>query len=296
MVNTNGREGVNEIAKRTEDESITFFSKYLGWRLLYKRVDLKFESLYSRIENRGIDSLFYVNNPLNFSEKEGIIVDAKHVKDKTTFSSSRLLEDIDVLKYKLSKINNSKTVLSDTKIVENRVKNFRYGILFYRWDKFDKEKLLSAYDKIDITETSTNPNTFPIIMIVSNHIFSKFIHLKNLMGGKQIDYIYPNYLNNRAWKTEQYINVNYLMSDIIMFKSNGKNYVLYLAEYDDLTLKFIKDFTARFQHNVDYIIFANAKNNDQRLYEQKSTGYFPNDVKIVCLNSDENVNQYIGDV
>ncbi len=296
MVTTKGREGINEIAKRTEEESIAFFSKYLGWDLLYERIDLEFKSLFDKIENRGIDSLFYVKNPFNYTEKEGVLVDAKHVKDKTTFSSNRLLEDIDVLKYKLNRVNNSKNVIKDPKIVEKGVKRFRYGILFYRWDDFDKQKLLSAYEKIELSENSANPSTFPIILIVSNHIFSKFIHLKNIIGDNSINYVYPNYMNHRARDTQTFLSINYLISDIIMFESGGKNYVFYLGDYDDLTIKYIRDFTARFQFNLDCIIFANANNNDTRLYEQRSKDYFPNEIKIICLNSDENVDQFIGEI
>lgn len=296
MVNMDGREGVNIKAQNTETECINFFKEYLGWTLLYKNIDLKFQNLFQKSNNRGIDSLFYVSNPYNNYEIDGILIDAKHIKDKNTFTSTKYKIDVENLRTKLFRINNSREVIKDSLIVENNVNSFRYGILFYRWDNFDKETFKKQLNKVEITRTTNNPLNFPIIIIVSNNLFSKYFYLFRKLKSKRPKFNYHFYLRNKQKRGLNYLSISYLLSDLIPFEYDNKSCILCLDEINELTFQVIYEYAKQFNMSLNKIFLANGNHEEIPLYQQKVEKIFEQYIELDCLNQDEHVKERIGGI
>lgn len=270
MVNNKGPEGNNILGSFTEDEIEAFFSNFLKWKLLYKNFDETFLEIESeKDEIRGFDFLYQLYEPFeNSYEKHGVIIESKKIANTSIFNKSRLSKDIQTLKYKIEKAQNSKELHEDEKIRDNGIHYFRYGILCYRFKEFDLNKYNKVLKEYQINNKSRGSN-FPVIFVLSNDRLSTFIQLMNLVDDKKsIEYLYPSYMANGWKKWDEKLSLFYLFSDIIPFKADNKKNILSFDKPSVNSFSFIQDFCKKYHPDISSVTIARGEYDQDSLYSQ----------------------------
>lgn len=296
MININGPEGRNIKGSHTEDEIEAFFSNFAKWKLLYRNVDVSFLNVDNRAEeNRGVDFLYRMYEPFE-SATYGVIIESKKVKDKKSFSKSRLADDIYTLKRKIQKAQNSKELYEDGKI-RNDIEYFKYGILCYRFNDFDSDHFRKVLQEVQIKDTKRGA-LFPIIFILSNDRLSRFVHMRKL-DGEPIKYYYPPYGANKWMVEDEKLSLYYLFSDIIPFYSGEVKSILSFDMPSPRAFQFMADFCTRFSYDVSKLILAKGNYENIDLCKQHKKDW-ENDAgkefDLLCLNSDLNCSESLGGV
>lgn len=293
MVNIRGPEGNNILGSFAEDEIEAFFSNFLKWKLLYKNFDETFLEVESENDEiRGFDFLYQLYNPFEeYHKKHGIIVESKKIANTAIFNKSRLGKDIQTLKYKIEKAQNSKELHEDEKIRDNEIHYFRYGILCYRFKEFDFNKYKKVLKEYQITNKSRGTN-FPVIFVLSNDRLSTFIQLMNLVDDKtSIEYLYPPYKANEWPKWDEKLSLFYLFSDIIPFKADNKKNIISFDKPSIKSFKFIQDFCTKFSHEISSITLARGEYDQESIYKQYKTEFdeiVGKILKLYTLNNEMN--------
>lgn len=297
MVNMDGPEGRNVKGDYAENEIEAYFSNFVKWELIYRNIDVKFLKVDDRKdENRGFDFLYKIFEPFE-RITNGIIVESKKVKDKSSFNKKRLAEDIYTLKNKIEKAQSSKDLLHDGKLKELNIKYIKYGILCYRFNDFDLEHFRKVLKEIQIKDTRRGL-IFPVIFILANDRFSRFVHLRNKINGP-IEFYYPYYGGNKWMIEEEKLSLFYQFSDIIPFESNNDKYILSFDEPSIKSFQYIQDFSTRFSFDVSKIILAKGNHENLHIYNQLKENWeneAEKEFKLISLNSDMNCSENLEDV
>ncbi len=270
MVNITGPEGKNILGSFTEDEIEAFFSNFLKWKLLYKNFDETFLEVESENDEiRGFDFLYQLYEPFeNNYKNHGVIIESKKIANTAIFNKSRLSKDIQTLKYKIEKAQNSKELHEDEKIRDNGIHHFRYGILCYRFKEFDFNKYKKVLKEYQINNKSRGSN-FPVIFVLSNDRLSTFIQLINRVDDKKsIEYLYPPYKANGWDNWDKKLSLFYLFSDIIPFKADNKQKILSFDKPSVNSFHFIQEFCKKFLPDISSITMARGEYDQDSLYNQ----------------------------
>lgn len=271
-INNEGPEGKNVMGEFAETEIEAFFSNFVNWKLIYKNVDLK--SLKhpneNKYENRGYDFIYKLHEPFDISN--GIIIETKKVGDISSFKPSILTEHIEILKYKIDKANHSKELYKNSNIMFNNINLYRYGILCYRFFKFDLDKYYNVLKQIEITDQKTKSFNFPTIFVLSNDRLHAFSEWKKLIKGRLTFYDRDPLSTNHLVENEK-MSLFHLFSDIIPFSeydsnSNKSNGILSFDKPKLESFLFIEDFCRNFEFNISKIIFVNCDISKSSLYDQ----------------------------
>jgi hypothetical protein len=216
VISLEGPEGRNIIGELAEDEILAFFQRVCGWKLIFRDVDARLglrtlEGL--EIADRGLDFLFAAPNPLVSEQPEGVIVETKRVRDRTTISIGKLEKYIEVLKNKVAAARISN--LQRDKDVRSNIRGaIRYGLLVQRFKSFDLEHYAATSSQID-TSKHRGADT-PVILLLTNDRLSPLIELYNWARGQPIQFYYPKYLYNETPCFRPTLSINYLFSDIVL--------------------------------------------------------------------------------
>jgi hypothetical protein len=270
MVNITGPEGKNILGSFTEDEIEAFFSNFLKWKLLYKNFDETFLEVESENDEiRGFDFLYQLYEPFeNNYKNHGVIIESKKIANTAIFNKSRLGKDIQTLKHKIEKAQNSKELHEDEKIRDNGIHHFRYGILCYRFKEFNFNKYNKVLKEYQINNKSRGSN-FPVIFVLSNDRLSTFIQLINLVDDKKsIEYLYPPYKANGWENWDKKLSLFYLFSDIIPFKADKKKNILSFDKPSVNSFRFIQEFCKKFLPDISSITMARGEYDQDSLYNQ----------------------------
>ncbi len=293
----NGPEGRNVKGDYTENEIEAYFSNFVNWELIYQNIDVRFLNVDKRKdENRGFDFLYKIFEPFEEGSM-GIIIESKKVKDKSSFNKKRLAEDIYTLKNKIEKAQSSKDLLQDQKLEKYNIKFIKYGILCYRFNDFDFEHFIKILKEIQIKDTRRG-FIFPVIFILANDRFSRFVHLRNKINGP-MEFYYPYYGGNKWMLKEEKLSLFYQFSDIIPFESNNEKYILSFDEPSIKSFQYIQDFSTRLNFDVSKIILAKSNHEDLHIYNQLKENWEKEAGKkfrLISLNSDMNCSENLEEV
>jgi hypothetical protein len=272
-LNTKGPEGKNLMGEFAELEFKAFFSNFVGWKLLYTDVDLKGlkHPDDEKPENRGYDFLYKVREPFDNYNK-AVIIESKKIESISGFSTSILSKHIEILKYKMDKANHSLELSNDQKIQHNEIKSYRYGILCYRFRKFDLNKYRNILKNYEPTESTSNDINFPVIFILSNdklHAFSKW---KTSSEG-HLKFYDRDPLSMRLLTESDSLSLFNLFSDYIPFiEDDGKlgkqNGILTFDKPSVESFLYIEDFCKNFDLGISKIVFLNCDLGQKDLYDQ----------------------------
>lgn len=265
VINIHGPEGNNITGEFAEDEIEAFFSNFAGWNLMYSNIDIPIPKLSDeeKSKNRGYDFLYELFEPLE--DNHGIIIESKKITDISDFVPSKLSKHIDDLKSKIKVATNAQYVYDDPKIKSHGIKSFRYGVLCYRFTKFDYDRYLKTLKTCSLGETKRSMN-FPAIFILSNDRLKAFVELKNCAPGLKFYYRHPRYAGRL--KESDKLPLFHLFSDIVPFKCEDGDGILTFDKPSVESFLFIKDFEEYYEMKLSTIIFANCNYNDEHIYNQ----------------------------
>ncbi|WP_410510162.1 hypothetical protein RSJ42_08605 [Methanosarcina hadiensis] len=289
-ININGSEGNNIMGEFAEDEFEAFFSNFAGWKLLYRNVDLK-DLKYpdeNKTENKGYDFIYELFEPFE-KIKQGAIIESKKIEDISDFVPSRLSDDIEIFKYKIKKAINSQELHDDQKIRSYDLKSFRYGILCYRFIKFDFDRYYKTLEKYKPSERTRDLN-FPVIFILSNDKLHAFSELKKCT--KQLTFYNRDPFSNNQLVESEKLSLFHMFSDIIPFRESGadnNNNSCGILSFDKPSVEsflFIEHFCMNFNFEISKIIFVNCDFTKESLYNQyKSEIQSLNDIEALYFGS-----------
>lgn len=296
-INIDGPEGRNITGEFAENEIKAFFSNFAKWELIYENFDVKFlkkKNGKTKDENRGFDLLYKLYEPSELS-KQGIVIECKKIKDGSTFSPSKLNGDIDTLKEKIISCQKSTQLYRDEKIKYHEIETYRYGILFYRFIKYDHNQYLKCLKKIQLSEKIRGSN-FPVIFVISNDRISAFMHLKQnvkqTLGNEPIEFYYsPMNDFRKTNKKNKQLSLFNLFSDVIPFSIGNKNGVLTFDFPSIKSFKLIERFCSEFDFNISYIAFARNDYTQEHIYNHYKSECKDIDmanIELIYLNNDMN--------
>jgi len=272
-INNEGPEGKNIMGEFAENEIEAFFSNFINWKLIYKNVDLK--SLKhpdeEEYENRGYDFIYKLHEPFDAINR-GIIIETKKVGDISNFKPSTLTKHIEILKYKINQANHSEELYENPNIKFDNIHLFRYGILCYRFFKFNLDKYYKVLKQIEISDTKSKRPNFPTIFVLSNDRLHAFSEWKKLIKGQLKFYDRDPLSINHLVENER-MSLFHLFSDIIPFSEydsnlNKCNGILSFDKPKLETFLFIEDFCRNFNFPISKIIFVNCDISKSSLYDQ----------------------------
>lgn len=284
MVKIGKPEGNLILGAITEDELINFFTKFCGWRLIYRNVDQEIIK-GPRKKDKGIDILLSCYNPYT-DKKEGVLVESKRKKEEKYLKISDFRKTLYSLKENIENFPKMRSWSEDTFIQKN-IDDFFYGILAFRFDNYELFKEYDIYKKISITDSKMRG--IPVIFTLTNDRLSRFHYFSLIEENRDCKFIYPmGYLENKKELRERFLSINYLFSDIILGENKEGEFILYFGypEYRDFSL--IYDISITFQlRNLRKLYFCYGDHRDNHLYKQRLKNFnFQKDLIFELLNQD----------
>jgi hypothetical protein len=139
-----GPESRNILAEAFEDQ-LVLMGRELGWHDVARNVDV---ILKPGQPSRGIDVLWAIDNPW-VGHTEGWISEGKRRKDKTKYTPGEVQNAIQELRDKVGGLRDNPRFYDDPTVRSAKIKTLLGGVIAYRSENFDLEKLRTNLRDMD---------------------------------------------------------------------------------------------------------------------------------------------------
>lgn len=139
-----GPESRNVLAEDFEEQLVSM-GRELGWVEVARNVDV---ILKPGQPSRGIDVLWAIDNPWT-ARTEGWVGEAKRRKNKTKYTPGEVQKELQTLRDKVGGLRDNPRFYDDPTVKRARIKELLGGIIAYRSEDFDLQKLRTILRDMD---------------------------------------------------------------------------------------------------------------------------------------------------
>jgi hypothetical protein len=139
-----GPESRNVLAEDFEEQLVRM-GRDLGWLEVVRNVDV---ILRPGQPSRGIDVLWAIDNPWT-GRTEGWVGEGKRRKDKTKYTPADVKKEIQILRDKVGGLRDNARFYDDEHVKRAKIKELLGGIIAYRSEDFDLDKLRTTLRDMD---------------------------------------------------------------------------------------------------------------------------------------------------
>lgn len=228
-------------------------------------------------EKYGIDSLYSFKDPAK-DIPESLILEAKSYKT-TSFSKSKLQEQIDRLNIKILELRNSEYLIERFPIFKD-ISTLKIGLIFIWFDDIEnykeyRQKFLEILSEIKVSSRTFRNGVYNKIYVIDNDLISKLCSLYTVVRefNENFKFYYPSaFIHERAVQRSAVLSLDYFFSKFILgqLKSSGKRYdtniVFYWGELDVRSFEMLKSILKSYSfvdQEFKLVIYKYKRDDDE---------------------------------